>query len=158
MGGFGRPYLGPSPVFQSGTSKVKVYQGEDCDGAGEPGMYMPVVGAIGQPAENDIENGMNTNPTYESGPLSDLDIFSDLTNSNDPGIAQSPIDGIDPDMLVCEDMHRSVEVLRQIADVTCPDGSTYRATYASPTEGMLKIQDQVGRVMVLPGTCKAAQE
>lgn len=130
--------LGPSPVFKSGTSKVKVYEGEDCAGTGlpgTPGMYMPVVGAIGNPAEMDIESGMGTNPIYQSGALADQDVLSDLTDKNDPAIKQSPIDGIDPDLLVCENMRSTVEVLRQIADVVCPDGYKLKpAAKVDPTD------------------------
>ncbi len=114
--------LGPSPNFQSGTSKNKIYEGEDCAGAGQPGMYMPVAGGIGNPAEKDIEAGMNKNPTYQSGALYDQDVFSNLTDKNDPAIKQSPLGLIDSDLLVCENMHETVETLRSIADVTCPDG------------------------------------
>lgn len=73
--------LGPSPMFSGGTSKSKRLVGDDCDGAGEPGLYVPVVGVIGSSAETDAESGVVEPSTYRSGPDTGVDTVTDIEDT-----------------------------------------------------------------------------
>ncbi|HKQ61616.1 MAG TPA: PilX N-terminal domain-containing pilus assembly protein [Candidatus Polarisedimenticolaceae bacterium] len=117
--------LGPSPHFDGANSKVHRYEGNDCDGAGIPGLYMPVVGLIGTSSETSAEAGVSTNPDYSSGPYIDADTFADLTDPTEPTVVGSGLGTIGTEWQDCQTMHDMVEALREVADKTCPSGSTY---------------------------------
>jgi hypothetical protein len=123
--------LGPTPSYASGTSKVKVYEGEDCGGAGVPGLYVPIVGAIGSDAIANAETGINANPTFESGTYTDAGTFEDLMNPAEPLVADSygPIDDSWND---CESWIQIIETIRLMADVTCADGTELGDTCVEP--------------------------
>ena len=132
--------LGPSPVFESGTSEPHVYTGNDCGGrtsgpgikkgkkadpAGPPvgieGLNVPVVATIGPEAEVAAEAGMQPNPDFISGDWSDLDTFADLTDPTEPTLIDSGFPGVNPTWTDCEAMHVFVEELRSLATVICDD-------------------------------------
>ncbi len=113
--------LGPTPAFASGTSKTKIYSGNDCGVGG--GDYYPAVGAIGSAAEASAEAGANANPTYQAGPegtpggvIADMSAFpvqamSDVTYT------------MSPEWTECKAMKDMVEAYREIADYTCADST-----------------------------------
>ncbi|MDH3628167.1 MAG: pilus assembly PilX N-terminal domain-containing protein [Acidobacteriota bacterium] len=111
--------LGPTPFFDSGDSSAKRYVGDDCDGTGVPGYYVPALGAIGASAEASGEAGMHTNPDYEANGLPDSDTFADLTDwSSEPALGVYGAD-IDPAWNVCTNLLEYVDLVRESADVVC---------------------------------------
>ena len=70
--------LGPTPHFEGGTSKSKLLTGDDCDGAGDPGVYVPVVGVIGSSAETAAEAGVDVPGTFVSGPDTGVDTVTNI--------------------------------------------------------------------------------
>ena len=76
--------LGPTPSFSGGTSKSKYLTGDDCDGNGEPGLYVPVVGVLGPAAETAAEAGVDEPGTYVSGPDTGVDTVTDIDGTIDP--------------------------------------------------------------------------
>jgi hypothetical protein len=110
--------LGQPPTFASATSKVKDYIGEDCGGSGQPGLYMPVVGVIGQGAVSEAEAGLETNPDFISGPYTDEEVFADLTDEDEPTI-KTGLGTIDSEWNDCETLQALVEDLRYRADIVC---------------------------------------
>jgi hypothetical protein len=106
--------LGDNPVFDSSTSAVKDYVGDDCDGAGVPGLYVPVIGAVGSANEAAIEAGIESNPDYESGPYTDQDVFADLTDTTEPTVVGSGLGGLDPKWQDCQYLHDMIEEIRDL--------------------------------------------
>jgi len=125
--------LGPAPSFQSGTSKVKTYDGEDCGGSGVPGLLVPIVGAIGEDAIDDAEDGIETNPTFQSDTYTDEETFEDLTSNSEP-LVNGSYGPIEDSWTDCEAWHLTVETLREMADVVCPDGTKIGTTCAVPAD------------------------
>jgi len=119
--------LGPPPSFWGGTSDSHGFTGDDCGGAGVPGLYVPVVGVIGSDAEAAAEAGIyrdedGDGPDYDSGPYSDAATFADLTDASEPTVVGSGYDAVDPSDSLwtdCPALHKMVEDLRAIADVVC---------------------------------------
>jgi hypothetical protein len=112
--------LGPTPTFGSGTSSASAYSGSDCPltGGGTPGLYVPIVGAVGPAAETSVEAGMDGNPSYTSGPYHDEDTVVDFTDPADPlGPGE-----IDVAWTTCTALHDMVEALRAQASYVC-DGN-----------------------------------
>ena len=110
--------LGKPPTFASATSKVKTYEGEDCAGAGVPGLYLPVFGVIGGGATSEVEAGLETNPTVQSGPYVDDEVVADLTDSNELTV-KSGVGTIDPKWNSCESLSAMLEHLEDNADYIC---------------------------------------
>ena len=110
--------LGKPPTFASATSKVKTYEGEDCAGAGVPGLYLPVFGVIGTGASSEVEANMEKNPTYQSGTYSDDEVVADLTDPTEPTIL-SGVGTIDPKWNNCESLLAMLEHLESNADYIC---------------------------------------
>jgi Tfp pilus assembly protein PilX len=111
--------LGPTPTFDSSTSAVKDYLGNDCGGAGVPGLYVPVIGAVGPSAEASIESGIESNPDYESGPYTDHDVFADLSDPTEPTVAGSGFGAIDSGWNDCQNLKDMIEEMREVADAVC---------------------------------------
>jgi hypothetical protein len=110
--------LGQPPTFASATSKVKDYEGEDCGGAGQPGLYLPVIGVIGGGAEAEAEAGMDSNPDFQSGPYADDEVFADLTDDTELTVI-SGVGTIDPGWNDCESLVAMLEHLEDSADYIC---------------------------------------
>jgi hypothetical protein len=118
--------LGPTPDFWGGSSDVHEYGGDDCGGAGLPGLYVPVVGTIGTSAEAAAEEGIkydpltDEGPDYESGPYVREDTFADLTDPTEPTVISSGYGEIDPAWTDCVALREMVEEkLRPAADAVC---------------------------------------
>jgi hypothetical protein len=125
--------LGPTPSFGDANSSAKVFSGDDCNGAGDPNLSVPVVGAIGADAEASAELGINPNPTYTSGTLSDEDVVVDLTDASDPGVAASLLGEIDLAWNDCEILVEMLADLRGVADVICQEGVPCTLPPSSPS-------------------------
>jgi hypothetical protein len=134
--------LGPTPEFYSATSKVKLYSGEDCLGPpnGTPGLYVPVVGAIGT-GVLDAELGIDVNPDYESEPslLTPEDTFADLTDPSEPTVISSTYGPIDPTWTDCNYLHDMMDGIEVVADVVCPDGTRLGSTCIVPASAPERI-------------------
>lgn len=113
--------LGPTPSFASGSSSASAYSGTDCayGGGGVPGLNVPIVGAIGDDALESAIDGMDSNPSYQSGSYSDEDTFVDLTDPSDPLLAGGGLSPIDPVWTDCHALRDMVEALRSQATYTC---------------------------------------
>lgn len=115
--------LGPSPVFRGPTSNPKEFHGDDCMGAGIPGLSVPVVGTIGDAAEAAAEAGINPNPDYTSGALSGADTFANLLDPTEPSVISSGFGTIAAPWTDCQALREMVETTRLVADVVCYDSS-----------------------------------
>jgi hypothetical protein len=138
--------LGPTPVFGDANSSSKVFSGDDCNGSGDPNLWVPVVGAIGADAEASAEQGINSNPTYTSGTLSDEDVIVDLTNPLDPGVAASLLGEIDTAWSDCELLVEMLDDIRSAAGVVCQEGVACTLPPSSPgrvvfAEGDFELND-----------------
>ena len=131
--------LGPAPDFESGNSAAKEYIGEDCDGAGVPNLFVPVVGTIGAGATADAETGVNQPGTFSSGSNSGLDTVADLTDPTEPTVITSGMGTIDPAWTDCDLIHEMVEDIRGVATVECPRGAP--CTLPSPSPGNVIFVD-----------------
>jgi hypothetical protein len=111
--------LGPDPEFESGNSNVSYYNGEDCMGHGDPDVFVPAVGTIGDDAENDAESGVKqpNGPDFESGPdmTTPEDTIADLTDLSDPLVNTE----LDPVWTDCQALHDMIEGLRAYASFSC---------------------------------------
>ncbi len=124
--------LGPTPSFGDANSSSKVFSGDDCNGAGDPNLSVPVVGAVGPAAEASIELGINSNPTYTSGGQSDQAVFADLADSSDPSVSGSLFGEIDTGWTECEILVQMLEDIRSVADVICQEGVACALPPSSP--------------------------
>jgi hypothetical protein len=113
--------LGPMPVFEGANSTPKEYVGDDCGGAGIPGLFVPVVGTVGESAEASAELGINRNPDFASGGYEGTDTFADLTDPNEETLIGSGYGTIDPMWTDCLALKAMVENVRLVADVVCTD-------------------------------------
>jgi hypothetical protein len=113
--------LGPMPVFEGAHSAPKEYDGDDCGGLGIPGLYVPVVGTVGDTAEANAELGINRNPDFESGGFEGPDTFADLTDPTEETVIGSGYGTIDPMWTDCLALKAMVENVRLVADVVCTD-------------------------------------
>lgn len=111
--------LGPTPVFDGGNANPHRYIGNDCDGSGVPGMYVPIVGVIGPVAESTAEMGINSGPDYMSGTYSDVATFADLTDASEPTVAAAGLGTADPLWTDCQKLHDMIENMRPVADHLC---------------------------------------
>jgi hypothetical protein len=117
--------LGPPPTFEGGHADVHEYSGDDCQGSGQPGLYVPIVGTIGSASEAAAELGMHVTidedtgvedgPDYESGPYRNEDTFADLTDISEPTVHGS----LDPAWTDCAAVVQMIEDTRAAADVVC---------------------------------------
>lgn len=124
--------LGPNPVYNDGNANGKNYVGDDCDGSGIPGYYVPTLGTIGSAAEASAETGQLGNSNYESNGLSREDAIADLTDwTNEPALAAHGAN-IDPAWTDCEALVDMLEDIRENADVVClpPAPCTWPASTA----------------------------
>lgn len=106
--------LGPSPSWTPGTSAAKLYSGDDCNGAGEPGVYVPSVGLLSDPAVADVQAALGT-PTYQAGALAPVDTIANLNDTSHPAVVEPP----DPIWQDCQLLHDFVELLRTKATLVC---------------------------------------
>ena len=107
--------LGPNPVFAGGSSAPKQYSGDDCDGAGIAGMYVPIVGTIG----SSIGSGIYQPGSYDSGAHSG---YATAAPIDDDAYLESMgygIVGISPEWSNCLALRTIVEEVRLVADVVC---------------------------------------
>jgi hypothetical protein len=129
--------LGPPPDFHSATSKVKDYIGDDCSGTsftGTTGLYVPIVGTIGGAAESAAESGIQTNPDFISGSLTDGDTFADLTDSSEPSLnSPNAVGTIDPAWNDCATLQALLDDLRARADHVCRNGTCNFPDYGPDT-------------------------
>jgi len=133
--------LGPTPDFHAATSKVKDYVGDDCAGtsfAGVPGLYVPIVGAIGDAAEADAEAGITSNPDFiaDGGALTDEDTFANLLDNTEPtlgGAAGEAGGTIDPAWNDCGTLQALLDDLRDRADEVCRTGTCTFPDYGPDT-------------------------
>jgi hypothetical protein len=140
--------LGPKPHFESGTSKVKLYEGEDCGGTG---IYVPIVGTLGEDQTLAAEQGIEENPTFQSGSYDDEGTFEDLTDDSEPLVSGS-YGAIDEDAWAdCENWHQIIESLRLMADVVCADGTELYNTCMPPPDAPQRIVFGDGDLLIPPG-------
>jgi hypothetical protein len=113
--------LGPPPQFDGGHADVHEYGGDDCQGNGVPGLYVPVVGTVGASSEAASELGMNVTccpeegPDYDSGPYHNEETFADLTDITEPTVHQT----LDPAWQDCDAIVQIIEDTRAAADLVC---------------------------------------
>jgi len=96
---------------------------------------MPVVGAVGEdavdedcPVVGSVVCGMESNPTWQSGALTDTDVVADLSDPTDPAMQQAGQDAIDDSWLDCWTLHDIMDRMRDVADVVCADGTRLDTT------------------------------
>jgi hypothetical protein len=121
-------FVGPRPFLDGGMSKAKEYVGDDCKGAGIPGLYVPAIGvtdpssvdpcAVGAPDPSSVLCGIYAPTTYYTGPYTGRDTAADVT---DPGV-YGGAGPIHPSYLDCWFLHDLVDRVREAADVICPEG------------------------------------
>lgn len=113
--------LGPTPNFHPGTSNASLLTGNDC---GDPasGLHVPVIGAVGEDAEEAVEDGADgLNPEFESGVFETTEeTIVDLTDYADPLLAGSGLGPIDSEWTECQSVHDMLDDMRARADVYCP--------------------------------------
>lgn len=119
--------VGPRPFFDGGMSKAKEYIGDDCRGAGIPGLYVPTIGvtesssvdpcAVAAPDPSSVLCGVYKPTTYKTGPYTGDATVGDVT---DPGVIGGRHDP--PSYLDCWFLHDLVDRVREAADVVCPEG------------------------------------
>lgn len=124
--------LGPQPNYVGTDNSASSFEGEDCGGTGEPGMYVPTVGLVGAAAETSAETGWSDKPVYQSGPYTGKDTMVDLTDPTSSPLVTAPLD---PGWQDCQTMHDMVEKLRAQADVICADGSETGSDCIIPPTG-----------------------
>lgn len=97
--------LGPSAHFDGGNSNAKRYVGNDCDGAGVPGLSVPVIGVVGAASEASAEAGVHKPGSYISGGETGVDTVDNVQAT------------IDPQWLSCARLHDLARSVRASADV-----------------------------------------
>jgi len=121
--------IGPTPFFDGGPSYAKEVIGNDCDGAGQPGLYVPTVGVtdpdalvdpcpVSEPSTESVLCGVYKPTTYTSGPYTGAATVADVTDPDVIGGAGP----IDPSWSDCQFLHDFVDQVRDLADVICPEG------------------------------------
>jgi hypothetical protein len=122
--------MGPDPFFEGGTSNAKKMIGEDCNGAGIPGLYAPVIGVIGSsgvadpcPGSGSVVCGIKKPATFTSGYglYSGNGTAADVTDPTDP-IVKDGVGPIDPAWDDCKVLQELAEDVRHAADVVCTQG------------------------------------
>ena len=126
--------IGPSPVWSPGSSNAKLYTGNDCDGAGEPGAFVPAVGLIGDAEAADVIASADK-PTYSAGSLAPDDTIANLNDTSHPAVSEP----LDPRWQDCQELHDMVESLRNHAKLLCLDGST--CTLPAPSQDNFSFID-----------------
>jgi hypothetical protein len=127
--------LGPSPVWAPGNSNAKLYTGNDCDGAGEPGVHYPAVGLISDAAAADVI-AVADKPTYTSGSLAPDDTIANLNDTSHPAISEP----LDPRWQDCQELHDLVVSMRYAAKTLCTDGSACTLPAPAP-DNFIYIDD-----------------
>jgi len=121
--------IGPTPYFDGGPSYAKEIIGNDCDGAGVPGLYVPTVGVtdpnalvdpcpVEEPSTDSVLCGVYKPTTYTAGPYTGTDTVADVTDPDVFGGAGP----LDPAWSDCQFLHDLVDEVRELADVICPEG------------------------------------
>jgi hypothetical protein len=114
--------FGASPTFANVDDALKVYTGDDCNGAGIPSYSAPVAGLITTPAEAVVEGVLATNTIYSAaGNLGQWTVV-DVTDATDPGIMGTSLGVIDPDWIDCERFLQMADEVSGVADVVCNPG------------------------------------
>jgi hypothetical protein len=131
--------LGPDPLFWGGTGNASEYTGEDCDGAGVPGLTVPIVGTVGEGAERDAITGISdkNGPDYISGDLEGAETVADLTNPNDPAVMAANLGTISTDWTSCPNLSKLVRELRQKANWRCEDQGSETLVFDGSSERLL---------------------
>ena len=114
--------FGLTPTFDDANDVDKIFQGDDCGGAGIPSFVVPVVGLIGTPAETVVEGSLTANTVYTSGVQTADVTITDLTDPTDLGIVASSFGTIDPAWIDCETLRGIAGEVRDVADVVCIEG------------------------------------
>jgi hypothetical protein len=127
--------IGPSPVWSPGNSNAKLYTGNDCNGAGEPGVHYPTVGLISDAAAADVI-AVPDKPTYESGSLAPEDTIANLNDTSHPAVSEP----LDPRWQDCQELHDLVVYLRGKAKYLCTDGSTCTLPTPAP-DNLIYVDD-----------------
>ena len=126
--------IGPSPVWSPGNSSAKLYTGNDCDGAGEPGAFVPAVGLIGDAEAADVIASADK-PTYSAGSLAPDDTIANLNDTSHPAVSEP----LGPRWQDCQELHDMVESLRGHAKLLCLDGSA--CTLPAPSQDNFSFID-----------------
>jgi hypothetical protein len=124
--------FGETPTFTDVDDATKVFQGDDCGGAGIPGFQVPVAGLISTPAEAVVEGGLSANTVYTSGGQLGHFIVSDVTDPTDPGVTPSSIGTIDPRWIDCDSLRQMAAEVHEVADVVCIEGFSCTLPPSSP--------------------------
>jgi hypothetical protein len=119
--------IGPTPVWSPGNSAAKLYTGDDCNGSGEPGVFVPAVGLISDTAAADVI-AVPDKPTYESGGLAPDDTIANLNDTSHPAVSEP----LDPRWQDCQELHDLVTYLKGKAKTLCLDGTTCALPAAAP--------------------------
>jgi hypothetical protein len=124
--------FGANPTFDDVDDTAKVFQGDDCGGAGIPGFSVPVVGLIGTPAESVVEGSLSVNTVYTSAADTGHVTVTDLTDPTDPGMVPSSLGTIDPSWIDCGGLRSMAGEVRSVADVICFEGLPCTLPPSSP--------------------------
>ncbi|MCP3980901.1 MAG: hypothetical protein GY716_16485 [bacterium] len=159
--------LGPTPDFNDmdddSSSGGAVHSGDDCNGAGIPGIAAPVVGAVGAAAEATAETGMNIGgeeggSTYTSSTYNGASTFADLTDPTEPTVLTS-LGPIDADWTNCTSVQQILSTLQGAADYFCDerggDTCVVPATTSSSItfiDGDLNVPAAGDGILVVTGT------
>lgn len=111
--------LGPSPVYDNGSSNAQSHSGDDCGIPG--GAFAPIVGTVSSDANAATITGASRLDAahFNSGTFSGEDTFADLTNPAEPIVAGAGHGTIAPVWTDCEALKAMVEQLALAADYYC---------------------------------------
>jgi len=124
--------LGPTPYFDGGASMAKEYVGNDCDGAGVPGLFVPTVGTTDpgslvpcplspvEPSYDSLICGVSKPNSYKTG-FGTYVGTATVADVTDPSVIGG-VGPIDPAWSNCQFLHDLVDQVRRVADVICPEG------------------------------------
>jgi hypothetical protein len=117
--------LGEEPYFFGGSSGAEQYRGNDCHflGGGIPTLDVAVVGTTSEEAAEIVEDGMvGPPPKYRSGPYQGGETSVDLTDPDDPLVADAGLGTMDPIWNDCGFLQELVDTLRTHATYYCTTG------------------------------------
>jgi hypothetical protein len=114
---------------------AKLYTGSDCDGAGEPGMFVPSVGLVGAAATAAVQAQMGP-PTYSAGSLAAIDTIADMNDTSHAAVSET----MDPLWQDCQQLHDLIESLRGKATTFCSDGTACPLP-ASSSDNFIFVDD-----------------
>lgn len=131
--------IGPSPVYNPGSSSTKHYTGDDCDGAGVPGYNVPIVGVVNDTAIPDVVDNLGKHEhNYTSGTLTPEETVANLNDTSHPAVLE-PLDAAWQD---CQQLHDIIDYMRGKAKTLCTDGTA--CTLPAPSlDNFIFIDDDV---------------